>query len=166
MERRNIMKICKCGNEGRVVRGKHVAECASCHSKYNVAWEKAYRKAHPKVKVPIPPEIVAARRERRLKRGKEYYQKHRIAEETRTEYLNRISKPLTQWTNSCKDPVKRARILIHRAVRKNRINKPKSCEECHKPTPAINLHGHHHDYAKWWDVKWLCTFCHKHRHME
>lgn len=54
----------------------------------------------------------------------------------------------------------RARDVLKKAVRHGRIVKPACCEECGKPTPKRSLEGHHSDYTKPFQVRWLCRPCH------
>lgn len=60
------------------------------------------------------------------------------------------------------DPIKQsARQALRYAVSIGRIVKPETCRQCN----AIgNLHGHHHDYSKPFDVEWLCSICHGKAH--
>lgn len=51
-----------------------------------------------------------------------------------------------------------ARNILGAAVRDGRVIKPDACQEC--GILKSNLHGHHHDYSKPLDVRWLCTGCH------
>lgn len=63
------------------------------------------------------------------------------------------------------NPIKRAaQIMVGNAVRDGRLNKPDRCSEC-GATPK-NLHGHHDDYAKPLNVRWLCPMCHKKWHQQ
>ena len=55
----------------------------------------------------------------------------------------------------------RARILLHNAVTRGRIVKPKECQDC---GAATRLDGHHPDYTKPLDVVWVCRPCHGKRH--
>lgn len=56
----------------------------------------------------------------------------------------------------------RARSLLNAAVRSRKIERPTKCAECEMEcTP----HGHHHDYSKPLDVKWLCVRCHSEEHI-
>jgi hypothetical protein len=44
-----------------------------------------------------------------------------------------------------------------------RVVKPTVCEGC---GAEKRLHGHHEDYGKPLEVRWLCGMCHKARHRE
>jgi len=58
-----------------------------------------------------------------------------------------------------KNPVKKAaQIAVNNAVRDGRLVKS-PCEQC----GAKKVHGHHDDYSRPLDVRWLCPLCH-HRH--
>jgi hypothetical protein len=60
-----------------------------------------------------------------------------------------------------KRPIQRkAREALHYAIRRGRIIKPQSCEQCGATVRSRLLHGHHADYAKPLEVKWLCFTCH------
>ena len=56
-----------------------------------------------------------------------------------------------------------AHILLGNAIRDRKIKKPKICDECRKKK---RLHGHHDDYAKPLEVRWLCPRCHTDWHKE
>lgn len=61
-----------------------------------------------------------------------------------------------------KNPEKhRAHRLLKYHVLVGHIIKPEKCQECGAATP---LDAHHHDYAKPFDVRWLCRSCHKNEH--
>ncbi len=85
----------------------------------------------------------------------------------RKAYLKQIKKPLHLWTTSCGKNIKeKARILLQRAVRKERIIKPNKCSCCNRKLPKKLIHAHHEDYKKWWDVIWLCQTCHSELHIQ
>ena len=56
-----------------------------------------------------------------------------------------------------------ATIAISCAVRFGRLIKPELCTECQEAKP---LDGHHNDYSKPLDVRWLCRQCHTDHHMQ
>lgn len=58
----------------------------------------------------------------------------------------------------------RAHNMVSNAVRDGRLEKPDACEKCDRKGHV--LHGHHDDYEKQLDVKWLCPACHSARHKE
>jgi hypothetical protein len=65
-----------------------------------------------------------------------------------------------------KEASKRA---LNRAIESGDVVRPETCERCGtKPSPrsdgAASIHGHHDDYSKPLDVKWLCGRCHTDTH--
>lgn len=61
-----------------------------------------------------------------------------------------------------KHPEKRkAHRVMWKAVKAGRIVRPTSCSECGK---ECRPHGHHDDYSKPLEVRWLCNSCHKRHH--
>ena len=54
-----------------------------------------------------------------------------------------------------------ARTMVNNAVRDGRLTKPNKCQECGGKT---RLHGHHDDYSKPLQVRWLCPACHHQWH--
>lgn len=52
-------------------------------------------------------------------------------------------------------------IIIGNAVRDGLLHKPNTCSECES---TKNIEGHHDDYTKPMDVRWLCEKCHKQWH--
>lgn len=55
----------------------------------------------------------------------------------------------------------KAQNAVNNAVRDGRMEKPRSCEECGS---GFSLHGHHDDYSKPLEVRWLCAACHHQWH--
>jgi len=94
---------------------------------------------------------VRKNRKKRIDYYREYDRKrgNRISNEWITEYR----KSNAQQT--------RARNAVNNAVRDGRIIKPKSCSEC---SSEFAIHGHHDDYSKPLEVRWLCAACHHQWH--
>jgi hypothetical protein len=57
----------------------------------------------------------------------------------------------------------KAREAIHRAVRYNKIDKPKTCSMLSAECKG-KIDGHHSDYSKPLDVIWVCDYHHKKLH--
>ena len=59
--------------------------------------------------------------------------------------------------------VYKAHTALNNALRDGKIIKPTVCSVCKKDR---RLHGHHDDYSKPLDVKWMCAVCHKAFHRD
>jgi hypothetical protein len=63
---------------------------------------------------------------------------------------------------STQNPEKRAaHVLLGNRIRDGLVVKPTVCSVCNK---GGRIEGHHDDYAKPLDVKWMCTQCHSDYH--
>lgn len=60
----------------------------------------------------------------------------------------------------------RARSRLTSAVHRGTVVKPDACEKCGCPCEPRELHGHHRDYSKPFEVDWLCAECHRGEHHE
>ena len=50
---------------------------------------------------------------------------------------------------------------VEQALKTGALEKPESCEDCGECMPSRDIHGHHHDYSRPLDVRWLCQACHR-----
>jgi formylmethanofuran dehydrogenase subunit E len=153
---------------GAGVRSQRVAICCNkCGAEDTVTWYQAnvsyqkwckacrgevYRKHRAKRKAagrPIP---------RSAERVAEYEQER----SARPEVKARRAADMSRYQA---DPVLRirhqARWQVRQAIAAGRIAR-QPCEQCGE----LNVHGHHDDYTKPLDVRWLCPPCHRqwHRH--
>lgn len=105
-------------------------------------------------------------------KSKDYYTRHLAARreyarnlglrhpKDRSKYRRLSSRELME-----REPEKEAaRRKLRNEVQKGRITKPSRCEDCQNPKEQRQLHGHHADYSKPLDVRWLCARCHGARH--
>ena len=53
-----------------------------------------------------------------------------------------------------------ARDKLGKAVRRGDLIKPDKCSVCLTELPKSKIHGHHEDYSKPLEVKWICQPCH------
>ena len=58
---------------------------------------------------------------------------------------------------------RKAANAVNNAVRDGKLTRQDECQECGS-TRAV--HGHHDDYAKPLEVRWLCAACHRQWHAE
>ena len=54
-----------------------------------------------------------------------------------------------------------ARQAVQKALKSGRLFKPNKCEECKKIFSKDSIQGHHEDYDKPLEVRWLCRKCHR-----
>jgi len=97
------------------------------------------------------------------KRNLDYYrawrENHREQERVRgLKYWRKHKKQYKIYEKCRRHSVEvKARQKLRNAITDGRIKKPSICEEC--KSKKI-LHGHHDDYTKPLEVRWLCSECH------
>lgn len=93
--------------------------------------------------------------EERARRGDDYREmrrRYRASEKGRAAYSRYVPKhPWQKW----------AQMKIWNAIERGLIVKPDVCQECGK---GGIIDGHHDDYAKPLQVRWLCRWCHQEWH--
>jgi ribosomal protein S27AE len=74
---------------------------------------------------------------------------------------NAHSKAKKEWQE--KNIIKRSAIyLVNNSIRDGKIIKKHECEKCGATNKRIE--GHHDDYAKPLEIRWLCSKCHREWH--
>jgi transposase-like protein len=58
----------------------------------------------------------------------------------------------------------KAHSLVRRAIKDGVLVRPSHCSTCARP--SVSLVGHHDDYRKPLDVRWLCKSCHVNVHVQ
>lgn len=75
---------------------------------------------------------------------------------------HRYTKRMASQKWRTKNPQKwAAHIALNNAVKRGEITKPTKCDECARD---YRVHGHHDDYSKPLEVRWLCPVCHAAHH--
>ena len=122
-----------------------VYDCRNC--------TKAYRDANK--------ERISAQRSAKYATNPELA-KRRVANWRKTETgLAKKAMQNKRWVESNPEK-KKAHHTLNNAIRDGKMERPNRCEECKEAKKVV---GHHHDYSKPLDVKWLCAACHTNLHM-
>ena len=124
---------------------KRCKECVKISVKQNREKNKDYYLAFDKQRANLPHRVRARKEYAQTEAGKAARKK------AGTAYIKRY-------------PMKyAAHVIFGNAVRDGRIEKQTECSVCGS---TEKIEGHHDDYTKPLDVRWLCEKCHKewHRH--
>lgn len=89
----------------------------------------------------------------RRKASAEYYARNRAEIRAKRNDAARLNPRVKDRTT----PKERARQKVRYAVWSGKLTKPDQCQSC---GATGVLHGHHDDYEKPLDVRWLCAPCH------
>lgn len=125
-----------------------VNKCKECNKADNIQNrndKSDHYRAYDKKRAMIPHRVAARKEYDQTDAGKESNAKAR--DKYRESYPNAY----------------RARMRFGNALRSGKIARPTTCSEC--PSTKM-IQGHHDDYDKPLDVRWLCVKCHTawHRH--
>lgn len=93
----------------------------------------------------------------------DYYREYDIAR-SKTEKRKSLNTKLTKRYRVINKVKYAAHSLVSNEIRSGRMKKPDACSQCDSKDRVI--HGHHDDYTKPLDVRWLCVICHKKWHKE
>lgn len=131
-------------SDGFYANDKTCKECRRFQSRQNRLRRLDYYQAYDRARSSSPDRVLAREEYARTARGR------RAA--------NRAKKA---WTE--RNPVKRlANNALNNSVRDGVLSKKSICEECGKTNCRIE--GHHDDYSKPLEVRWLCSACHREWH--
>lgn len=151
------MKVCKVCGETKPLddfprhpstTDGHLIRCKVCH---NIIRRARY-KANPQ-------RGRNAARKWRLKNPKQYKENQA---RWRTENRDKVHDYDRQYREANQEK-RQAKQLAFRAVERGDLIRPDSCSECGKECVP---HGHHDDYSRPLEVRWLCHACHLGWHRE
>ena len=140
-------KVCGVTSDGAEFYNGVTSRCKECHKKKvreNRAEKADYYRQYD------------AKRFQHDHRVKERHQRYRATEAG----LASVRAAQRKWDAQNPDK-KAAHVILNNAVRDWRKLKPDRCEVC---GVTGRIHGHHDDYTKPLDVKWLCQKCHWKEH--
>lgn len=130
-------KLCKNCGDGYDRKGNAQKYCLGCKIVMRKKRQPKYRNTY-----------YLNNKEALLDRHHEYQRSDKGKEVAKKTFKNMKSKYPDKF---------KARYALNDAVKAGKIIKPDMCEMCRK---QLKLHGHHHDYSKALEVKWLCQSCH------
>lgn len=129
-------------------------KCKACWKRYNTEWAKK----HPEARAAMQRRRCAKNRTRYLARRRNYYAqvgKHR--RHASPSQLAILRAGTDRWKAENREKVN-ASAKLYYAILTGKITRPKFCSHCGWKG---RIYGHHEDYSKPYDVRWLCGSCHK-----
>ena len=95
----------------------------------------------------------------KLKKHNETYRKwyEKNGRDRASDYVEAI----TEWRIKHPEAIK-AKTKVQYAIKAGKLVRPLQCTFCKRET---RLSGHHEDYNKPLEVIWLCSSCHKNKHL-
>ena len=147
-----ITKICnKCSEELPVDTGFYASdntckECRKARVKQNRLEKIEYYKAYDNARASRPDRVEARKSYAKTTRGISAANKAKI------NYSEKNKKKRSVYQ------------IVNNLIRDGKISKPSSCESCGKIKSRIE--GHHDDYDKPLEIRWLCSSCHRKWHKE
>jgi len=82
---------------------------------------------------------------------------------TREYYKSKRGRASAGYYRSRNRIKRNASALLRRTMIRDGISRPTHCDECRR---ECRPEGHHDDYSKPLDVRWLCRLCHKKWHAQ
>tara|TARA_R110000803_G_scaffold37320_2_gene80370 strand:- start:648 stop:1076 length:429 start_codon:yes stop_codon:yes gene_type:complete len=96
---------------------------------------------------------------RKYRRENDSVREHGRAREREPERRAKVNEAVNLWKKNNPEKAAASR-AVRSAIKKGEMER-KPCEEC---GATRNIHGHHDDYSKPLDVRWLCALHHKRHH--
>ena len=127
---------------GRMGDG-YLGKCKECNKqdvRENYAAKRDQYRAYEKRRAMLPHRVEARKKYEKSEAGKASSKKSRKA------WI--ADNPKKRW----------CAVSVGNAVRDGKLIKSKSCSSC--GVTGKRIHGHHDDYDKVFDVRWLCSACH------
>lgn len=85
-----------------------------------------------------------------------------LTEGTESEIYMEAYHSRKKWYRRANRHKMHANLLVFRTIKRGKLTRPSNCSECNKKCKAL---AHHEDYSKPLEVIWLCSKCHKSKHL-
>ena len=149
MEKIYTCKICGASSDVQPFYKGLTSRCKECHKskvKENREEKASYYQAYDAKRFQDDPRVRERhRRYQKTDAGKASLRKSRV-----------------KWLNDNADK-RAAHVILNHAVAAQRVHKPEKCTVCGS---GGRIEGHHEDYTRPLDVRWVCRQCHVNIHKE